>query len=99
MGHDINMNSKFIVDIGSDTDFEDLIAILYYGEYFIGIISQEEGFENLKIHLHIGQEFPLKVPFKTLPTMNLQEFEEAIQKAKKRLWELRRDNPLKDESE
>ncbi|MFH0914333.1 MAG: hypothetical protein V1849_03480 [Chloroflexota bacterium] len=89
----LTMANKFRITVGSDTEFEDLIAYLYHDEDLIGIISQEEGFANLRIHLPIGIEFPIRIPYKEMLTLNLRELEDAIKKAKERLWELRRIEP------
>lgn len=83
------MKREFSLRVGSDTDYEDLIADIYYGDQFIGVISQEKGFENLEIQLPIGILLPIK-SHKELTTLNLQEFMNAIEMAKEKLWKLRR---------
>lgn len=73
----------FEVNIGSDEDYEDLIAeVLYQGE-FVCLISQETGFDDLNIEIHPradGQPWEFK----------LSDFEAAVAQAVKRLRELRR---------
>lgn len=73
---------KWQIDIGGDPDFEDLVADIYYEHTSIARLSQEEGFDNLLITIYPPdvQEW----------CMDLNDFESAIQHAKKRLWDLRR---------
>lgn len=98
----INLEIRIRTVIGSDDQFNDLVAYIESDDgSYIGIISQEEGFNKLKIHLPIGIDYPkIKTPEKDWLTFDLKEFEEAIKKAKERLWELRRtESPEnKDES-
>lgn len=84
------MDNNIRIKVGSDTDFEDLVADVEMGKYHVCSISQEEGFNNLKIHIPIGIETPLKIHIKDLPTFDLKEFEKALKIAKERLWELRK---------
>lgn len=78
------LSKDFRIDIGSDIDYEDLVAIIYYKDQFVAQLSQEEGFAKLVI------ELPSAMNCKKPIIVQLQEFEEAIAHAKKRLWELRR---------
>lgn len=77
------MNSNFEILISSDIDYDDLCAEIFYQGNFLAIISQEEGFENLDIEIYppINQE---RWQFK------YSEFENVLQCAKQRLWELRK---------
>lgn len=77
------MAKGFDILIGSHTDYEDLIAEIEYDHEPVALISQEDGFINLKITLYspVGAE---KWEFR------FEEFDFYIQHAKKRLWELRR---------
>lgn len=84
------MHNKFEVKVGSNTEFEDLIAYIEYDDQLVGIISQEEGFGNLKMHLSISTKSPISIPSEEMLTMDLVEFEKAIARAKERLWQLRR---------
>jgi len=73
----------FEFTVGSDLDYENLIADIGFDNQLVALITQEEGFENLRIQIYppaVGDcwDFPLK------------EFEEVVQKAKQRLWELRK---------
>jgi hypothetical protein len=76
-------SSDFEVQVMDDPDHEDLIAeILYKGE-FCFLISQEAGFQSLEIQVQSRQS---GVPWR----FSMAEMEDAIERAKKRLWELRR---------
>ena len=67
----------------SDVDYEDLIAEMYIDGQFIGVLSQESGFQNLQVELHRGDgQSPLAISYDRLQHLLL--------KAKERLWELRR---------
>lgn len=77
------MNEAFTVDISSDVDYEDLIADINHHGEFLALVSQESGYEFLDIAIHprkSGEPWEFK----------LKDFEAAIQKAKTRLWELRK---------
>ncbi len=84
---------RILISIGDDPDFEDLVADIEIGPYYIGSITQDEGFDKLNIHIPIGVTMPMKEHIKDLPTFTLQELEEAIRKAKQRLWDLRKIEP------
>ena len=77
------MNSDFEIVISSDPDYEDLIAEISYKGDFLAIMSQEDGFDSLDLEIHARKDGK---PWRFKST----EFEEAIAKAKQRLWELRR---------
>ncbi|HAH55896.1 MAG TPA: hypothetical protein DCM02_11610 [Flavobacterium sp.] len=78
--------SKLDVRIGSDLDYEDLVADVYYQDQFLFTIQQEEGFENLKVEF-----FPqTSAKHSKLCEIPLEELLKAIEHAKKRLWELRK---------
>jgi len=67
----------------SDVDYEDLIAEVRYEGECCFVMSQEDGFQNLKIELHArgnGQPW----------TFRVADFEEAVKDAKQELWRLRR---------
>lgn len=77
------VSSDFEVQVMDDPDHEDLIAeILYKGE-FCFLISQEAGFQNLEIRVQSRQSGQ---PW----CFSVAEMEDAINRAKKRLWDLRR---------
>ncbi len=78
------LRGGFELNVGCDIDFfEDLIAEIFYEDYLVCRISQEKGYENLEIEIFISHE---KKPW----NFRLDDFENAIAEAKKRLWELRR---------
>jgi hypothetical protein len=79
----MKMDSDFTFIVGDDPDYEDLIAEIYYKGGFLCLISQEEGFETLDIAIHPrknGEPWRFK----------LSEFEDAIARARQRLFELRK---------
>lgn len=77
------VSGDFEVQVMDDPDHEDLIAeILYKGE-FCFLVSQEAGFHNLEIQVQSRQSGR---PWR----FSVAEMEDAINRAKKRLWDLRR---------
>lgn len=74
---------KFRIDIGSDLEYEDLVADIYFEDRFVAMLTQEQGFENLEIEIYPPETQKFWV-------FKFSEFDEAIQYAKRRLWELRR---------
>ena len=81
----------FRISIGDDSEHDDLTAEVYHREKFVAILTQEQGYERIEIEIHppprcAGDKwcFPLK------------DFLEAIESAKKRLWELRKIPPTSD---
>ena len=79
-----NLNvSDYRFSFGDDPEFEDLTAEIYYKEEFIALISQDGGFESLKVHIY-------KSPQGEFWDLDLNSFTEAIAFAKQRLWELRK---------
>ena len=75
---------NFEYTIGSDPNFEDLVADIGFNSHLVALLTQEGGFQNLRIRL--------------FPPENLEywdfrfdEFEEILQKAKNRLSELRKE--------
>jgi hypothetical protein len=89
------MNKRFRVTIGSDVNLEDLSGDLYFDDQIVCVLTQEEGFENLKLEL-FGPP-PKGKPHGDKWTFPLREFEEALAKLKQRLWELRRTEPQSEE--
>lgn len=77
------ISSDFRITVGSDTDHEDLAADITYQNAIVCYLTQEEGYENLKIEFNLGEGVGRVI-------IPLKGFEEAIAQAKKRLWELRR---------
>ena len=77
------MEDEFTIDICSDVDYEDLIAEINYQGEFLALVSQESGYEFLDLAIHPRKS---SEPWQ----FKLKDFEAAIQKAKTRLWELRK---------
>ena len=74
---------NFEFTIASDVDFEDLIADIGFETTLVAILTQEEGFENLRIRIYAPKD-------KEYWDFRFEEFEQIINRAKKRLWELRK---------
>lgn len=74
---------KFHIDVGSDQKHEDLVAEIYYDDEYVGMITQESGFDSLD--LEIGGKISNSWIFK------YDDFIEALAKAKQRLWDLRKN--------
>ncbi len=74
---------NFEFSVGSDLDFEDLIADIGFEGNLVALLTQENGFQNLRIRIYPSknQEFW---------DFRFDEFEDILQRAKKRLWELRK---------
>jgi hypothetical protein len=79
------MSEKFSILMADDSDHEDLFAEIYYDDEFVAMVSQEEGFENLRISIYPPKETEHW-------DFRFDEFEEIIQLAKKGLWEMRSDS-------
>lgn len=77
------MKSDFKITVGSLPDYEDLVAEIYIGEEFVGLLSQEAGPDAIALEIAPANP-PLKV--------DLVTFEEALAHAKKRLAELRKSS-------
>lgn len=74
---------NFRISIGDDSEHEDLTAEIYYRELFIALISQERGFDKLKIDI-------FQKPNGDTWSFLLADFMKVIELSKKRLWELRK---------
>lgn len=46
------MTSKFKILISSDIDYDELCAEIFFEDQFVGILTQEKGFKNLKIEIY-----------------------------------------------
>jgi hypothetical protein len=77
------INGKFRTDIVGDLDYEDLIADIYFEDQIVAVLTQESGFENLRISIHPPKD-------KEFWDFRLDEFEAVIHNAKERLWQLRK---------
>ena len=78
-----NLNKDFRVDILFPDQFQDMIAEVYFQDEFLCLISQDEGYDSIDLEI-ICSSKDKNWKFK------LADFEEAIEYAKKRLWELRK---------
>jgi len=71
------------ITVGSLPDYEDLVAEIYIGDKFVGLISQEEELERFLLELA-----PLEQATST--KLDLAVFERAISEAKEKLQKLKR---------
>jgi hypothetical protein len=78
------MNKKFIVEICSDLDYEELVADVSYENHTIATITQENGIDNMEIKIF--------TPTKDIKFWQflLDDFIHAITFAKKRLIEMQK---------
>ena len=79
----MTMKDDFRISVGDDSQHENLTAEIYYKESFLGLLSQEDGFEHLQLEIYPS-------PNVEAWSFNLKEFLAVIEGAKKRLWELRK---------
>lgn len=77
------MDSKFKIIMSSDIEYDELCAEIYFEDQFVGIVTQEQGFENLEIEIHP----PKNTNFWSF---KFSEFEAILKSAKKALWEMRK---------
>lgn len=75
------INFKF--NVSSDLDFDDLIADIGFENNLVALLTQEDGFEDLRIRIFPPQE-------EKCWDFKLDEFENIIHRAKNRLYELRK---------
>lgn len=80
------MNSRFRFTVGSEPEYEDLVGDLYFDDQIVCVLTQEEGFESMRIQIYAstGGE-----PW----SFSLADFEAALDALKARMWELRRTDP------
>lgn len=76
------INEKFRTDIVGDLEHEDPIADIYFEDQILAVLTQENGFQNLRINIYPPKN-------NDFWDFRFDEFESVIQKAKERLWELR----------
>lgn len=77
------MNPRFRITVGSEPEYEDLVGDLYFDDMIICVLTQEGGFEAMRIQI-----FP--PPGGGTWNFAFAEFEEALAALRKRMWELRR---------
>ncbi len=80
------INKKFRIDILGDLEYNDLVADIYFSDQIVANLSQESGFENMEINIYPPPKNQNIWIFK------LAEFAEALEYAKRRLWELRKNS-------
>lgn len=76
------IHEKFRTDIVGDLDYEELIADIYFQDIILAVITQENGFQHLRIKIY--------PPHNQERDFSFDEFETVICSAKQRLWELRK---------
>jgi hypothetical protein len=79
----MNVESSFHISVGDDPDHEDLTAEIYYKGVYLALISQEQGLNRALIELQSS-------PDGEVWTLDLAEFVDVLNQAKRRLWDMRR---------
>jgi hypothetical protein len=77
------MTSNFKILISSDIDYNELCAEIFFEDQFVGIITQENGFEYMEIEIHPRLD-------KKVWVFKFSEFEAVIKSARKALLEMRK---------
>jgi hypothetical protein len=77
------MTSRFKIIMSSDLNYNELCAEIFFEDQFVGILTQEQGFENLEIEIHPPQN-------KKFWIFKFSEFETVLKSAKEALWEMRK---------
>lgn len=80
------MTSEFRYTVGSIPGFSDLVGDIYYGDLIVCVLSQESGFDRMKIEIFAP-------PGGGTWVFRLSDFEEILSTLKDRMWQLRRENP------
>lgn len=90
------MRNKFTIDPGGDPEHEDLVVEIYCGERpeddFVALVSQDRGPTLLEIEIHPRKDGQPWI-------FDLCEFEDALKRARQRLWELRRTESTTPDSD
>ncbi|ASF45332.1 hypothetical protein [Methylovulum psychrotolerans] len=75
------MNDKVRILLSSDSDYEKLVAEIYYEDKFIGLLNQDDGLDCMKI------EFPDQNVQENLVLrkVDLAIFEKALKEAKRKI--------------
>jgi hypothetical protein len=76
---------SFRIDVGSGQEHEDLTAEIYYGDEFVGLLTQESGFDSLEFVFHPRDDGK---PW----SFQYEEFLRALSEARQRLWDLRKNS-------
>jgi len=69
--------------MSSDIEYNELCAEIYFDDQFVGILTQEHGFENLEIEIRPSQN-------KKFWVFAFSEFEAVLKSAKEALWKMRK---------
>lgn len=77
------IEKKFEYSVGSDEEFEDLVADIGFNDNLVAILTQEKGFQNLRIRIYPPKN-------EMFWDFRFDEFENIVQQAKKRLEELQK---------
>lgn len=72
----MNFKDQLKIIIASDVDYEKLIAEIYRNDEFIALLQQEDGADNIKVEFSPD-----------LVSLNLEWFQNALNKAKNKLLE------------
>ena len=86
------MSERFTMDFGEDSRYEDFTGEIKYDGEFCILVTQDEGFESLDVEIYPredGQPWRFK----------MKELEWALNRARQRLWELRRRPERESETE
>jgi len=74
---------EFSIDVGSDQEHEDLVAEIYYGDEFVGMLTQESGFDSMEVEICSRKSSD---PW----TFKYEDFIRALKEGRQRLWDLRK---------
>jgi len=74
---------NFEFTVASDVDSEDLIADIGFEDNLVALVTQEDGFQNLRIRIYPPKN-------KEFWDFRFDEFEDILHRVKERLWELRK---------
>lgn len=75
--------TNFEYSVASDTDYEDLIADIGFENNLVALLTQEDGFENLRIRIFLPKDMDFW-------DFRFDEFNSIIHRAKERLSQLRK---------
>lgn len=78
---------QFKYTISSDDEFEDLIADIGFENNLIALLTQENGFQNLRIRIYPPKN-------KEFWDFRFDEFDDIIHSAKKRLEQLQKNESV-----
>jgi phage pi2 protein 07 len=70
------LKGNFDYSVGSDVDFENLVADIGFDSKFVAMLTQETGFKDLRIRIYPPKDAEYW-------DFRFDEFEEIIQKARK----------------